>query len=105
MANKNLNTRIQLKNDTEANWNKATNFIPLEGETIIYSTDSTHPFSRLKVGDGTTTVNELPFVSSGTYVTMTMAQYEALTEAQKMDGTVRYITDADSYPDAGGVGF
>ena len=37
--------------------------------------------------------------------TMTMAQYEALTEAQKMDGTVRYITDADSYPDAGGVGF
>jgi len=37
--------------------------------------------------------------------TMTMSQYEALTSAQKMDGTVRFITDVNSYPDAGGVGF
>lgn len=36
---------------------------------------------------------------------MTMAQYDALTQAQKMDGTIRFITDVNSYPDAGGVGF
>ena len=59
---KNLNTRIQLKNDTEAHWNLATNFIPLMGEVIIYTADDTHPFSRLKVGDGNTNVINLPFL-------------------------------------------
>ena len=51
MATNTIKTRIQLKNDTKANWNKAINFVPREGEVIIYSTDDTHPFSRLKVGD------------------------------------------------------
>lgn len=61
-----IKTRIQLKNDTEENWNKATSFIPLKGELIIYLTDEAHPFSRLKVGDGVTPVTELPFVGFAT---------------------------------------
>ena len=56
-----IKTRIQLKNDTEENCNKATNFIPKTGELIIYSTDEAHPFPRFKVGDGTTKVINLPF--------------------------------------------
>lgn len=59
-----IKTRIQLKNDTEENWNKAINFTPKKGEVIIYSADDTHPFSRLKVGDGETTVINLPFIDS-----------------------------------------
>ena len=59
-----IKERIQLKNDTEANWNKARNFIPLKGEVIIYSTDDTHPFSRIKIGDGTTPVIDLPFIDA-----------------------------------------
>ena len=65
MATTAIKTRIQLKNDTEAHWLLATNFVPLQGEVIIYSADDTHPFSRLKVGDRTTTVNNLPFINSG----------------------------------------
>lgn len=61
-----IKTRIQLKSDTEVNWNKAVNFIPLKGEVIIYSADGTHPFSRLKVGDGVTNVHALPFIDSST---------------------------------------
>ena len=61
-----LNTRIQLKIDTEANWNQAVNFRPLRGELIIYSADDARPFSRLKVGDGTHTVSALPFIDAGT---------------------------------------
>ena len=57
-----VKTRIQLKYDTEANWNKAINFIPLKGEVIIYSADDSHPFCRLKVGDGGTRLANLPFV-------------------------------------------
>ena len=67
MANeKVIKTRIQLKNDTEANWNKAVNFIPKQGEIIIYSADDSHPYSRLKVGNGETGVISLPFIDAGT---------------------------------------
>ena len=63
MAENTIKTRIQLKNDTEAHWNLATNFVPKQGEIIIYNTDNSHPFFRFKVGDGTTTVVNLPFAS------------------------------------------
>ncbi len=67
MANeKVIKTRIQLKNDTETNWDRAVNFVPKQGEIIIYSADESHPFSRLKVGDGNTTVTALPFIDAGT---------------------------------------
>lgn len=58
-------TRIQLKTDTQANWD-ASSIVPLAGEIIIYSADSTHNYSRLKVGDGVTTVPRLPFIDAGT---------------------------------------
>ena len=58
---KTLKTRVVLKHDTEANWNKATTFIPKKGEVIIYDPDSAHNYSRQKVGDGTKTVVALPF--------------------------------------------
>lgn len=71
-ANNTIKTRIRLKSDTEANWNKAgpkdgsAGFVPLQGELIVYSADATHPFSRLKVGDGSTNVVNLPFIDAGT---------------------------------------
>lgn len=65
MSSNTIKTRIQLKNDTEANWNQAQNFIPKAGEVIIYSGDNSRPFSRLKVGDGRTVVTALPFIHSG----------------------------------------
>ena len=39
MAEKNIKTRIIHKHDTEENWNKATNFIPKQGEIIVYDID------------------------------------------------------------------
>lgn len=71
-SNNTIKTRIRLKSDTEANWDKAgprdgsAGFVPLAGELIVYSADATHPFSRLKVGDGSTNVVNLPFIDSGT---------------------------------------
>ena len=60
-------TRIQLKSDTEANWLLANNFIPKSGELIIYSTDASHETPRIKIGDGTTPVNDLPFIINGEF--------------------------------------
>lgn len=57
-----------MKNDTESNWIEAgkSGFIPMKGELIVYAADATHPFSRLKVGDGETNVTALPFIDAGT---------------------------------------
>ena len=63
MAEKTLNARIQMKTDTEANWSRATNFVPKIGEIIIYAIDATHSYQRVKVGDGKTLVNNLPFIN------------------------------------------
>lgn len=69
MAEKNLNSRIIHKHDTEGNWNKATNFIPKQGEIIIYDIDSTYDYERFKIGDGATVVSNLPFAFSAYVVT------------------------------------
>lgn len=87
MAEKNLNARIVHKHDLEINWEKATNFIPKQGEIIIYdretfanglimpntvadgegnsllSSGRTTPFTyeRFKIGDGIKNVINLPF--------------------------------------------
>lgn len=62
MAEKNLNSRIINKHDIEANWIKATNFIPKQGEQIVYDIDENYDYERIKMGDGVTNVNDLPFV-------------------------------------------
>lgn len=66
MAEKIFQTRIQLKHDTETNWDKAINFKPKDGEVVIYDVDDTHTLPRLKIGDNVTTVKNLPFVGTMT---------------------------------------
>ena len=62
MSEKNILSRIQHKHDIEANWNKAVNFIPMQGEIIVYDIDETYNYERVKIGDGTTKINDLPFI-------------------------------------------
>jgi len=62
MAEKTIKTRILHKHATEEAWSKATDFIPKNGELIIYDTDATHNYKRIKIGDGTTNINALGFV-------------------------------------------
>ena len=62
MAENAINTRVLLKNDTEQNWSTQTNFIPKKGELIIYNPDTNNSALRIKVGDGVTTITDLPFL-------------------------------------------
>lgn len=64
MAEKNFNARFKQKHDIEANWAKAS-FVPLAGEFIVYDTDENNPLPRIKIGDGETQINDLPFVGNG----------------------------------------
>ena len=71
MSERSLNTRIQNKCDTTANWEKATNFVPKKGEIIIYSDGGGVGIPKMKVGDGTTKVGSLKFADEGQYLPLT----------------------------------
>lgn len=73
---KTLQTRVQNKHDTTANWEKATNFIPLAGEIIIY--DDTH---RIKIGDGESYLKDIKYIDE-TCIRYDISQ--ELTEEQKL---------------------
>lgn len=60
---KTMKARIQHKHDIEANWLKATNFTPLASEIIVYDPDENYDYPRIKIGDGKTNINALPFVT------------------------------------------
>lgn len=62
MGAKEIKGRFVQKHDIEANWKLATNFSPLLGEIIIYDADENCAYDRIKIGDGVTNVNELPFI-------------------------------------------
>lgn len=81
MAEKKIQARIRQKVDTKANWDKATNFVPLKGEYIYYS-----DLHKVKVGDGVTKVGALPFLAdsdthsiTGMYIGATNAKANAAT--------------------------
>jgi hypothetical protein len=61
MAEKSIKTRIINKHDTEAEWNKIKDKVPKKGELIIYDADSTYKYERFKIGDGVTSIENLPF--------------------------------------------
>ena len=89
--NKVLKTRIQMKNDTSENWAKATTFVPLKGELIVYN-DNDGNAPRMKVGDGVTLLSGLPFITSsgGSF----LFQPEEPEEAE--EGTIWIDTDEES---------
>lgn len=62
---KTYKVRQQQLVDTEEHWNQTEEFIPLDGEFVIYKADEQTSHPRLKLGDGETDVKELPFYFSG----------------------------------------
>ena len=58
-----LNSRVLLKNDLAAEWAKVPDFIPLEGEIIIYNYDN-EAAPKFKIGNGSTKISVLPFFNN-----------------------------------------
>lgn len=64
MSSKRIKTRIIQKHATASDWAKAVNFVPLAGEVIVYDVDANYSYERIKIGDGSKNVNDLPFLMS-----------------------------------------
>ena len=56
-----MKARISNLAKTAEEWLKL-NFTPMLGELIIYLPDSEHKYSRIKIGDGKTILQDLPFI-------------------------------------------
>ena len=82
MAQKNINARLQNKHDVEANWVNAIDFIPLQGEIIVYDVDENYNYERIKIGDGTTKINDLSFVTEP-FEAAVLYEAQELTNEQK----------------------
>lgn len=100
MAEKKIQARIRQKVDTKANWDKATNFVPLKGEYIYYS-----DLHKVKVGDGVTKVSALPFLADQPIKTLntnnTAPQTPSSNEAIAGSGTINLhkVAKTGSYND------
>lgn len=49
-----------IKTDLASNWAKAKNYIPSSGAIIVYEYEESAP--KIKIGDGRTLVESLPFL-------------------------------------------
>lgn len=60
---KTLDVRLIHTHGTEAEWATKTSFVPEKGELIVYDADEIHTYARYKIGDGVTTLINLPFLN------------------------------------------
>lgn len=100
MANKTYQARVQSKIDTSENWAKATNFVPLKGEICIYS-----DLHRMKVGDGTTKINDLDFEKSVWLGTETIANISSVNTSYYQGIISNPSTSLDDIQTAYDAGF
>ena len=56
-----MKARVSQLHKTEAEWDKYTNFVPIQGEFIIFDQDAANNYARLKIGDGVSKLSDLPF--------------------------------------------
>ena len=80
-----LQTRVQNKHDTTANWEKATNFIPLAGEIIIY--DDTH---KIKIGDGESYLKDIKYIDETCTQSISELTNKMTNLETTLANTVRY---------------
>ena len=90
----NVKTRIIQKHDSSANWAKATTFVPLKGEIIIYD-----DLGKVKIGDGVTKVNDLQFLDKDA---IKQVKLNNVAKTPNTDGVVDLGTVITAHQDISG---
>lgn len=63
MKRKEINARVISKHDIPTEWKMATDFVPEQGEIVVYDETNEIGPSKVKIGDGKRNINELPFIA------------------------------------------
>ena len=92
MSEKNIKSRIIHKHDSEENWLKSS-FIPKQGEIIVYDADTNYTYERMKIGDGNTNVNSLPFVTAPIEAGIDSLSNEIGNVDSKVDAVSKLVGD------------
>jgi hypothetical protein len=71
---------------------KATNFIPLASEIIVYDVDENYDYPRIKIGDGVNNINTLPFVTEAYAKKTEIPTSKADLELGNVDNIRQYST-------------
>lgn len=95
MSKKTFNTRIQSLHDNEANW-QGKDFTPLEGEIVVYNSDETHASPRLKIGDGVSLIDSLPFATDYNETIISLSVDGTTVTYIKGDGSVHSFETQDT---------
>ena len=77
-----MKVKVLFKHETQADWDKST-YIPDKGEKVLYDPDASFPYTRVKYGDGTRSVKNLPFAISE--ISFTQADRDALSNVVLLD--------------------
>ena len=93
MSEQIFNTRIVHKHDIEANWNKAMNFIPKQGELIVYDIDENYNYERFKIGDGFSNVKDLPFAITKLELDATLTMEGKAADAKTVGDAITAVSD------------
>lgn len=56
-----MKARVSFLHKKESDWAKFSDFCPAPGELVVYDPDENFSYSRMKVGDGKRTLQELDF--------------------------------------------
>ena len=84
MKDSNIRARISQLHKTEAQWSLIPNFVPLHGELIIFDPDEYHVQVRLKIGDGSTLLRDLPFFIDSTIDTFIVNNFDKVIDAGRI---------------------
>ena len=101
-----IKARQVQKHDSAENWRKAgeNGFIPQDGEIIVYNADEENEV-RMKIGDGKTNINDLPFVSGSSVGKKTAEDGEIFNDYEN-NQALSLSSHAEGWNNtAGGKGF
>ena len=80
-----MKARVSQLHKTAAEWAKFANWVPEAGEFIIYDPDNEFEYARVKVGDGRTNLQTLPFfIESAIIEQMLQHRYNEIIDAGRI---------------------
>jgi hypothetical protein len=82
-----MKARISQLHKTELEWQEYVQLVPEPGELIVYDPDESHPYARVKLGDGVHTLKELDFfIDSAIAEALNQIKFATVNDGGRING-------------------